>query len=118
MLKPCIDKGFSREQRQRAYLLLTQTYLLLDDPISAEDSYLKVLKANPEYTTDAARDPIEVVYLSKKFTAAPIFSLFAKLGPNVSIARVIHDIDLTSSQGSTKEKYELRPTVHAEVGTD
>jgi hypothetical protein len=118
MLKPCIDKGFSREQRQRAYLLLTQTYLLLEDPISAEDSYLKVLKANPEFTTDPARDPIEVVYLSKKFTADPIFSLFAKLGPTVSIARVIHDIDLTSSQGITSEKYELRPTVHVEVGGD
>lgn len=118
MLKPCIDKGFSREQRQRAYLLLTQTYLLLEDPISAEDSYLKILRANPEFTTDPARDPIEVVYLSKKFTAAPIFSLFAKIGPTVSIARVIHDIDLTSSQGATSEKYELRPTVHAEVGAD
>jgi hypothetical protein len=118
MLKPCIDKGFSREQRQRAYLLLTQTYLLLEDPIAAEDSYLKVLQANPEFLTDPARDPIEVVYLSKKFTADPIFSLFAKIGPNVAIARVIHDVDLTSSTTPTNEKYTMRPTVHVEVGAD
>jgi len=73
MLKPCLDKGFSREQRQRAYLLLTQTYLLLEDPVAAEASYLEVLKANPEFVADPARDPIDLVYLSKKFTAAPVF---------------------------------------------
>lgn len=118
MLKPCIDKGFTREQKQRAYLLLTQTYLLLEDPIAAEDSYLKVLQANPEFVTDPARDPIDVVYLSKKFTANPIFSLYGKLGPSVTIARVIHDVDLVSSTTPTKEKYLLRPTVHVEVGAD
>jgi hypothetical protein len=94
ILKPCIDNGFTLEQQQRAYLLLAQTYLLIDDPIGAEDSYLKLLKANPEFVTDEARDPIDVVYLSKKFTAAPIFSLFGRVGGNISIARVIHDIDL------------------------
>lgn len=118
MLKPCIDKGFTREQRQRAYLLLTQTYLLLDDPISAENSYLKVLQANPEFETDPARDPIEVVYLSKKFTAAPIFSLFAKAGPNAAMVRVIHDVDLASSLTPSNEKYAPRIAVHGEVGGD
>src|SRR5258706_9619049 len=82
ILKPCIDKGFTLEQKQRAYLLLTQTYLLIDDPISAEDSYLKLLKANPEFVTDDARDPIDVVYLSKKFTSSPIFSIYGRVGAN------------------------------------
>src|SRR3954465_14724663 len=54
-LKPFIDNGFTLEQKQRAYLLLTQTYLLIDDPIAAEDSYLKLLKANPEFATDESR---------------------------------------------------------------
>jgi hypothetical protein len=97
MLKPCLDGGFSREQRQRANLLLTQVYLLLDDPIGAESSYLSVLRANPEFVSDPARDPIDVVYLSKKFTADPVFSVFLKMGGNTSPVRVIHSINPTGS---------------------
>jgi hypothetical protein len=117
MLKPCLERGFTREQRQRAYLLLTQTYLLLEDPIAAENAYLEVLRANPEFVTDADRDPIEVVYLSKKFTADPIFSLHAQIGSSAAVVRVIHDVDLASTS-STREKYSLRPTLHLKVGAD
>src|SRR3954463_16202373 len=67
LLNECMDK-FTREQRERANMLLTQTYLLLDDPIGAEHSYLAGLKANPEFLADENRDQIDVVYLSKKFT--------------------------------------------------
>jgi hypothetical protein len=118
MLKPCIDKGFTREQRQRAYLLLTQTYILLEDPIAAEDSYLKVLKANPEYETDPATDPIDVVYLSKKFTAAPIFSVYANAGGNVSIVRVIHEVYPSSGSVPIKTEYTLRPGWQVTAGAE
>lgn len=93
MLKPCLEGKFSREQRQRANLLLAQTYLLLDDPIGAENSYIDVLWANPEFVADTARDPIDLVYLSRKFTADPIFSLFLKFGGNASPVQVIHTIN-------------------------
>lgn len=50
ILKPCIDsKSFTSEQLVRAYQLLTQTYLILDDPLGAENSYLNLLRANPEF---------------------------------------------------------------------
>lgn len=118
MLKPCIDKGFTREQRQRAYLLLTQTYLLLEDPIAAEDSYLKVLQANPEYETNPDNDPIDVVYLSRKFTAAPIFSVFARAGGNTSVVRVIHTVNPTAGLIPLKTKYTLRPGFQAAAGLE
>src|SRR5918993_3413909 len=92
MLKDCIEKNNNRAWRQRAFLLLAETYLLLEDPIGAEQSYLNVLWANPEFVTDEARDPMDLVYLSRKFTATPIFAWHAFLGPNTSIARVIHDV--------------------------
>lgn len=117
ILKPCIDNGFSREQNQRAYLLLTETYLLIDDPIAAEDSYLKLLKANPEFVTDDARDPIDVVYLSKKFTAAPIFSFYGSVGPNLTMTRVIYPISTFSDPG-LRDKYFIKPGVQATVGAD
>jgi len=117
MLKSCIDNGFTREQNQRAYLLLAETYLLIDDPIAAEDSYLKLLKANPEFVTDDARDPIDVVYLSKKFTASPIFSFYGSIGPNVTVTRVIHPINTFSDQ-NLKDKFIIKPGVQICLGAD
>lgn len=107
MLKPCIDNGFTREQRQRAFLLLTQAYLLLDDPIGADNSYLEVLRANPEFLADTARDQIDLVYLSKRFTAAPIFSLSAHIGGNFSPVSVIQTIN-ASGEDDVQNKYQFR----------
>lgn len=103
ILAPCMNK-FTREQRQRANLLLTQTYLLLDNPEEAEKSYLKLLQANPEFTVDESRDPIDVVYLSKKFTADPIFSLSAKIGMNTSPISVIRSECITGDACKTQYK--------------
>ncbi|MFN3840835.1 MAG: hypothetical protein ACK4RF_09010 [Cyclobacteriaceae bacterium] len=118
MLAECLRNGFSREQQQRAYLLLTQVYLLLDDPLAAENSYLSVLEANPEFATDPAVDPIDVVYLSKKFTASPIFSLFVRIGVNVSPVRVIHSILPSSGPVPIETRYTLKPGVQAFLGAD
>lgn len=85
-------------------MLLTQAYLLTDDPIAAEDSYLKLLKANPEYIADEIKDPVDVYYLSKKFTATPKFTpTLIKAGGNLSLARTIHRIN-PNSLSDTKYK--------------
>ena len=119
MLKSCIDKGFTREQRQRAYLLLTQAYLLLEDPIGADNSYLEVLRANPEFLADTARDQIDVVYLSKRFTADPIFSLYGRIGGNTSISRVIDQVyTYGPPNGKPKDDYTLRPGFQIGGGVD
>ncbi len=107
MLNDCINKNQKSEWRQRAYLLLAETYLLLEDPIGAENSYLEVLRANPEYVTDPQRDPIDLVYLSKKFTATPIFAFYAMLGANTSPMRVIHDVTI-GGESQTQQSYKLR----------
>lgn len=94
LLKPCLDRNdFSNEQRVRAYLILTQAYLILDDPIAADDSYLKLLKADPEYVANPARDPIDVYYLSKKFTSTPVFTPHLRIGFNTSLMRTIYEIN-------------------------
>lgn len=116
VLEPCLNQ-FSNEQRQRAYLLLTQTYLLMDDPIGAKQSYLSVLRANPEFLPDTAVHTIDVIYLSKKFTATSIFSWFTKAGTNVSQVRVIHDLS-TIGETTATEKYDYRFGYQAAVGGD
>lgn len=107
ILKPCMDaNSFSNEQLVRVYQLLTQTYLILEDPIGAEQSYLNLLKANPEYISTPDRDPIDVVYLSKKFTATPVFSWYVNAGGNITMPRVIKETIV--NDGSDTE-YTLRP---------
>jgi hypothetical protein len=117
LLKGCLDQNQTREWNQRAYLLLAETYLLLEDPIGAEDSYLKVLMANPEFIAEKDREPIDLVYLSSKFTATPIFSLYGRLGGNVSPISVIHDVDI-GGESITKEKNKLRVGWSAAAGVD
>lgn len=114
MLKDCLDKNQNREWRQRAYLLLAETYLLLEDPVGAELSYLNVLRANPEFLTDQNRDPIDLVYLSGKFTATPIFELHAYGGPNITPVRIIHDVRVSGES----QRYSVRLGWQVGVGFD
>lgn len=121
LLKECLEKGQNREWEQRAYLLLSETYLLLEDPAKADESFLRVLQANPEFVTDESRDPIDLVYLSKKFTATPIFSVTGRVGFNASIIRVIHDVTMAEqAPGSepVEEKYSLNLGWQAGVGAE
>lgn len=104
ILKPCLDNGFNKSQRIQAYWLLTRTYLFIDDPISAEDSYLKLLRLDPEYKIDPDNDPIDMVYLSKKFKTTPIFVLFGKIGFNTTGASVIQNFG-TDNTNLTGESY-------------
>jgi len=105
ILSECLN-SFSRDQKQRAFLLLTQTYLLLDDPIGAQKSYLEILAANPEFVAEEQLHSIDIVYLSKRFTATPKFSWFVGAGSNVSPTRVIRDLDIVIDK---REKYTLSP---------
>ncbi|MBL7871125.1 MAG: PorT family protein [Cyclobacteriaceae bacterium] len=103
LLKPVLDDfRTTNEQRVRVYLLLAQAYLILDDPIAADDSYLKLLKADPEYVANPARDPIDVYYLSKKFTSTPIFTPHLRIGLNTSLVRTIYEINTSGVTLSRK----------------
>lgn len=107
LLKPCLDGGFNREQKIEAYWLLTRTYLFIDDPISAEDSYLKLLKQDPEYVIDPERDPVDMVYLSKKFKTTPIFVIYGKVGSNLTSVSVITNYGVDNTSASN-ESYKSR----------
>ncbi len=92
ILGRCPEQGLSKENTVRAYLLLCQAYLILDNPLAADDSYLKLLKVDPEYVATEDKDPIDIVYLSKKFTATPIFTPHFRLGFNTSLYRTIYTV--------------------------
>lgn len=118
LLDECLKKSHNREWEQRAYLLLAQAYLLLENPVKADESYLKVLQANPEYLTDETRDPIDLVYLSKKFTATPILSFSGRLGLNTSMINVINDVRIWGRQDGVTEEYSMKIGFQGGVGVD
>ena len=103
LLNSCLERGFSNEQKVRAYLILTQAYLILDDPKAADESYLKLLKADPEYVANPARDPIDVYYLSKKFTSTPVFTPHIRLGLNTTRPRGIQEITTSGTPLDRRE---------------
>jgi hypothetical protein len=117
LLKDCLDRGFTKEQRFRAYYLLTQSYLVLDNQISAEDSYLKLLRINPEFIPNEKDDPIDLVYLSRKFTSRPRFTPHYKFGANVSFPRSIYEVSTFSSPSTTTEN-SLRIAFQVGAGLD
>ncbi len=104
LLKSCIEKEeFTREQEAQAYLLLTRVYLYMDDPDSVDINYLKLLGVNPEHTFDADRDPIDMYYLSEKYTTRPVFSLhLGKLFMGFSSPDIIHEYGVYNTEGSGK----------------
>ncbi|NOS94476.1 MAG: PorT family protein [Cyclobacteriaceae bacterium] len=117
MLKGCLESGFTKEQRFRAYYILAQAYLVLEDPIGAENSYLSLLKEDPEFKPNEKDDPIDIVYLSKKFTSRPRFTPHYRIGANVTFPGVIQGVS-TSASPSIVMANTLRVGLQAGVGLD
>lgn len=103
LLAKCLeDNEYTSAQKVSAYLILCQTYMILEDPIAAGDSYLKLLKADPEFVPNEAEHPIDVVYLSKQYTATPIFTPHFRLGLNGSLYQQIYSLS-TEPYASTSQ---------------
>ena len=63
-LSTCIRNGFNRQEKIEALRLLSLTYLYLDQYQNADSSYLMLLRTNPEYRTNPASDPPDLVFLA------------------------------------------------------
>jgi len=110
LLKGCIDRNeFSREEQLRVYTLLAQVYLVIDDPAQAEESYLKLLAADPEFLATEDNAPIDIVYLSKKFTTTPVFTPHFKAGINATSESTIFEISTISKDAGVRKVYQAMP---------
>jgi hypothetical protein len=118
LLSGCLDGNrFSNEEKVRVYMLLTQVYLLTDNPPEADVSYLKLLNANPEFVPSDL-DPIDVIYLSKKFISTSIFTPHLKLGGNFSSQAVIREQSVVSTPDSTNVARTALPGFTAGAGIE
>lgn len=97
IIEECLKEGFTDEEKVRAYRLLTLTYLYLNYQEKADSTFLKLLNIAPDYKTNDAADPMELIYHSEKFTTKPIFYLNGKVGLNFSLANKLLDYSLSNS---------------------
>ncbi len=88
ILKPCLENGFTRNQRNEAYKLIILASLLDGNQQQAESTMIEFLKKNPEYEV-MANDPVEFVYLFETYRTLSVFSVGLKFGPNLSNPRVL-----------------------------
>ena len=114
MMDGCLGNNeLSRQQQVEAYELLSLTYLYIDEPELAEQSYLNLLKADPEYRPDSAVE-VEIEFLSKNFKTTPIFTLYpAKIGSNVSLPRLIN-INGVDNTNNSNQSY--KPLWGVQIG--
>lgn len=83
MLAPCIENGFSQQERLQAYKLLILSYLFDQNIDEANKSMLKFLKEYPEYELQTT-DPAEFAQLFKSYRVIRVFSIGITAGGNLS----------------------------------
>lgn len=87
MIKPCLNSGFTKEEKVNAYKLLIQTHLFSDDKKTADEVMYAFLKDFPEYAI-ATTDPKEFVNLYRTYRTDPILKIEASVGTNISLPTV------------------------------
>lgn len=118
ILKSCLRGGFTKEERVRAYRLLTLTYLFLDYYNEADDSYLELLQLSPEYKPNEESDPMEIIIHATKFTTRPKYYLTPiKIGINFSQANVLLDYSISQSHNGT-DAYRSMVGFHVGLGAE
>lgn len=118
MLSFCLQRNsFSKEEKIRAYKLLTKVYIFSDEEEKAEEALVKLLRADPEHQLNNLFDPAELFYLYNKFRVTPIFRLALKLGVNFSGINVIDEFS-TYTISSGNREYESRLGINAEFSIE
>ncbi|MBN2212752.1 MAG: PorT family protein [Bacteroidales bacterium] len=120
LLKPCIESGFTRGQRNAAYKILILTYLFDNDQYNAENTMIEFLKKNPEYEV-MPNDPVEFVSLFETFRTMSVFSFGIHFGPNFANPRIIEpyvqgDINNTEYRNITGTGYQAGSSVNLYIG--
>lgn len=88
MLQPCIESGFTSEEKLQAYKLIIMSYVFDNNTQKAETAMLDFLNRYPEYEILPA-DQAEFIQLFKTYRTLPIASFGIILGTNISNIRTI-----------------------------
>jgi hypothetical protein len=92
LIEPCLESGFTKEEKIQAYKILINAYVFDDNLEKAEITMLDFLKKYPEYET-ISTDPSEFVNLMQQFDNRPRFSIGFIAGGTYSVIRVIEPVN-------------------------
>lgn len=104
-LWPCIEEGFSREERISAYKLLVITYLFDGNQTEAERTMQQFIFDYPNYDI-RPDDPVEFVYLYESYESVPKYSFGIRTGTNLAQPYRINPQSIGIS-GDNSVKYHL-----------
>jgi len=79
LLKDCLEHGFSKDEKGRAYRLLALCNLYYNEDEKAKEAFLELLKVNPEYEIKES-DPTEFINLHNDFRTFPVVIVGVKYG--------------------------------------
>jgi hypothetical protein len=108
LLQPCLEKGFSKEEKTQAYRLLILTYLFENNRTEAEKYMEKLLRLEPEFQVNSAVDPPEFVKLIESYRTLPLYSIGGILGGNFSFTKITTEYfldDLNNSAAKYSPKF-------------
>lgn len=103
VLAPCLEEGFTREQKISAYKLIIMSYLFDDNQQGAESTMLNFLDEFPNYEI-RPDDAVEFVYLFESYRTLSVFSVGFFMGPNVSAIRTIEPVSPDASSGINENR--------------
>jgi len=104
MIKPCMESGFTTEERINAYKLLIQTYIFSNSMSEADEAMHQFLKAFPEYTI-LPTDPKEFVDLYNSYRTEPILRIEPFLGVSYSMPYVFENYAIGDLNSSVPEYF-------------
>lgn len=102
LLQPCMESGFTRDERIQAYKLIINASIFDSKLQEAEEQMLGFLRKYPDYKT-VATDPAEFVNLYNMFDNNPRYSLGLQVGINASSVRVGEKMGPYALSGIDKE---------------
>lgn len=108
LLRNCIQRGFTRQERIEALELLALSKLYIDEMEMADSVYLELLKVDPEHTVNPLIDPPDLIFLHQSFRTDPLFTWSASAGLTYSFPALIHSDFIYPS---TTVKYNDQPAV-------
>jgi hypothetical protein len=97
LLEPCLQEGFTKQEKVEAYRLLSLSNLYFNERGRAEKTMTLLLKNGPEYKLKPT-DPNEFVLLYNSFRTTPYLLIGGKFGINLSDIDVIKNFSYENSQ--------------------
>lgn len=73
-LDPCMKRGFSRDEKIKAYRLIILVHLFKDNIFEAEQYMLGLLRLEPEYEVNRSIEEPEFITLFDSFQTSPLWS--------------------------------------------